>query len=171
MNRQTIQLQLNVGFIAQQSIGYSRDFLFESPTLFIQPDLELNDFKGKIEVSRTSEGLLFQGEFQAFIEATCGRCLDEFKQHLKTDFAELYTFQSHVRDDTELIYPEDGQIDLAPVVGEYLLLEFPINPVCKADCQGLCPVCGNNLNQELCIHDPDPIDPRMEILKSLLDGE
>jgi len=171
MNKQTTQLQLNLGFIAQQSIGYTRDFLFESPTLLIQPDLELFNFNGKIDVSRTSEGLLFQGEFRAFINSTCGRCLVDYKQRLKSEFAELYTFQSHVQEDTELIYPEDGQVDLAPVIREYLLLEYPINPVCKADCQGLCPICGNNLNHELCTHDPDPIDPRMEILKSLLDGE
>lgn len=170
MNKKNILL-LNVGFIAQQSIGYNRVFLIDGPILSIPPDLELFDFKGNIEVSRTSEGLLFQGQFHAFMDETCGRCLEEYRQPLKTDFTELYTFQSHAMEDTEMIYPEDGQVDLAPVVREYLLLEIPINPVCKADCQGLCPICGNDLNQEVCDHDPDPIDPRMGILKTLLDSD
>jgi uncharacterized protein len=74
-------------------------------------------------------------------------------------------------EDTEMIYPEDGQVDLAPVVREYLLLEMPINPVCKADCRGLCPICGNDLSQERCDHGSDPIDPRMSILKTLLDSD
>jgi uncharacterized protein len=171
MNRQTRQLELNIGFITQQGIGYSRDFFFDYPNLFLQPDLELSEFKGKIEVSRTSEGLLFQGKFQALVDATCGRCLNDFAHQLNTNFADLYTFQSHVQEDTDLIYPEDGQVDLGPVVREYLLLEYPINPVCSADCQGLCPICGNDLSQGICEHGPDPIDPRMAVLKSLLDGD
>lgn len=171
MNPQTPQLRLNVGFIAQQGIGYSRKFAFENPILFLPPDLELGKFAGEIEVSRTSEGLLFQGKFQANISATCGRCLDEFDQPLVIDFAELFTFESHAQDDTELIYPENGQIDLGPIVREYMLIEVPITPLCKVDCKGLCAVCGNNLNTESCDHVPDPIDPRMAILKSLLDED
>jgi uncharacterized protein len=50
-----------------------------------------------------------------------------------------------------------------------MILEIPINPVCKEDCKGLCSVCGNNLNSEPCDHELDSIDPRMAVLKSLLD--
>jgi uncharacterized protein len=171
MNTHNKQLQINVGFIAQGDIGYSRDFQFDHPTLVLQPDLEFSGFKGSVDVSRTSEGLLFQGKFHANFATVCSRCLIGFKQPLSTDFTELYTFQSHVQEDTELIYPEDGQIDLGPILREYLLLEFPINPICKSDCQGLCPVCGNNLNQVECDHGPDLIDPRLSVLKTLLDED
>ena len=166
-----VQLKLNVGFIAQQSIGYSRKFQFDIPTLVLEPDLNLSEFMGTITVSRTSEGLLFRGKFQAYVDATCSRCLSDFKHLLITDFTELYVFQSHAQEDSELIYPEDGQVDLEPIVREYLLLELPINPICKTDCQGLCPICGNNLNHDACDHGPDPIDPRMSVLKSLLDRD
>jgi uncharacterized protein len=171
MNTENRQLKLNVGFIAQQSIGYSRNFQFEIPTLVLEPDLNLSEFMGTITVSRTSEGLLFRGKFQADVDATCGRCLSDFKHLLITNFTELYVFHSHAQEDSELIYPEDGQVDLEPIVREYLLLELPINPICKTDCQGLCSICGNNLNHDTCDHGPDPIDPRMSVLKSLLDRD
>ena len=45
--------------------------------------------------------------------------------------------------------------DLGPVVREYLLLEMPISPQCKADCKGLCDVCGANLNLGTCEHHPE----------------
>lgn len=171
MNNQTHHLLLNVGFIAQQGIGYSREFSFEIPHLFLQPDLDLREFTGKIDISRTSEGLLCLGNFQALIDATCGRCLDDFDQLLNIDFTELFTFASHAREDTELIYPENGQIDFGPIVREYMLIDVPITPICKADCKGLCVECGNNLNHEPCNHGPDQIDPRMAVLKSLLDDD
>ena len=171
MNPRTDQLQLNVGFIAQQGIGYIRNFTFDFTNITFPPDLVTRNFKGKLEVSKTSEGLLLQGKFQALIATTCSRCLCDFDLTLKTDFTELYTFKSYSEEDTELVYHEDGQIDMGPFVREYLLLEVPINPVCVSDCKGLCPICGSNLNQGSCDHDPDPIDPRMMVLKNLLDTE
>jgi len=44
-----------------------------------------------------------------------------------------------------------------------------MQPLCKPDCKGLCPICGNNLNDSLCDHNTETIDPRMEVLKQLLD--
>ncbi len=164
-------LFVNVGFIAKESIGYSREFLFKFPSVVLKPDFQVQNLEGKIIISRTSEGLLTRGKFRAIVDAICGRCLTNFDLGLETNFTELITFASHVKEDTEMIYPEDGQIDFTPVVGEYLMLEIPINPLCKVNCKGLCPVCGNNLNVEKCEHSEESIDPRLEILKSLLDEE
>lgn len=171
MNTENKQLKLNVGFIAQQSIGYSRDFQFAIPILILEADLTLSEFMGTLTVSRTSEGLLFRGNFRAYVDASCGRCLGDFKHLLTTEFTELYVFLSHAQEDSELIYPEDGQVDLEPIIREYLLLELPINPICKPGCQGLCPICGNNLNFDTCDHGSDPIDPRMSVLRTLLDRD
>jgi uncharacterized protein len=171
MNPPNDLLVLNVGFVAQQAIGYSRDFTFELLNISLPPDLVLRQFEGKVVVSRNSEGLLFLGEFQAYTPATCGRCLSDFEQFLKIDFTELYTFESHVQEDTELVYPEDGQVDLGPIVRDYFLLEMPINPLCKSGCKGLCPVCGNDLNLETCDHGEVSVDSRLAVLRTLLDQE
>jgi len=171
MNNQNTQLQFNVGFIAQQSIGYNRDFQFSFPIVHFQPEIVLQDFEGRIEVSRTTEGLLFRSKFQASINATCSRCLVNFEQKLKTEFTELFTFKTHAYEDTELIYPEDGNIDYGPMIREYFLLELPINPLCQDECKGLCPVCGNNINIKACNHGEETGDPRLAILKTLLEDD
>ncbi len=171
MNPPNDLLVLNVGFVAQQAIGYSRDFTFEIPNISLSPDLILRQLEGKVVVSRNSEGLLFLGVFQGYTPVSCGRCLVDFEQFLKTDFTELYTFESHKQEDTELVYPEDGQIDLGPIVRDYLFLEMPINPICTPGCKGLCPVCGNDLNLETCDHGEVSRDPRMDVLRKLLDQE
>jgi uncharacterized protein len=64
--------------------------------------------------------------------------------------------------------PEDGHINLAPLVREYILLEIPINPLCRPDCLGLCPECGEILTDEPHYHEDDTIDPRLAQLKDLL---
>ena len=145
-------LRINVGFIVRQSIGYSRDFDFALPTLSLPPDLVLNDLEGTAHVSRTPQGLLVQVQLKAMMPVECVRCLTPFSQPLTTDFTELYAFSQRFATESDLILPEDGNMNLEPLVREYMLLEVPINPLCKPDCKGLCPVCGGDLNEEICDH-------------------
>ncbi len=171
MDAPTVDLQLNVGFIAQQSIGYSRRFHFEIPILELTPEISFDEVEGEIEFARTSEGLLAQGKFLGQTEATCGRCMKPFTQKVQTLFTELFSFSGHEQEETDLVLPDDGEIDFGPIVGEYLAIEIPITPVCRADCKGLCVECGNNLNETECKHTNEDVDPRLAILKSLLDDD
>ena len=62
----------------------------------------------------------------------------------------------------------DGKaIDTAEVFREQLLLNLPMGLVCRDDCKGLCPVCGEQLNQRECGCDRRPMDPRWEALRSI----
>ncbi len=145
-------LRLNVGFIINQPIGYNRDFHFEFSDILLQPDFNLAMLTGIARISRTPQGLLVQGKFNAISPTECARCLIEFNQDLKIEFDELYAFSSRTASESGLILPEDGFIDLEPILREYFLIEIPISPLCKPDCKGLCPVCGQDLNQGICEH-------------------
>jgi len=58
----------------------------------------------------------------------------------------------------------DEAIDLGEVVREQLYLALPMKPLCRPDCQGLCPVCGANRNRESCACRQEWEDPRMAAL-------
>ena len=81
---------------------------------------------------------------------------------------ELYAFDKRSETDSELILPEDGHIGLAEMIREYALLEVPISPICKPECQGLCAECGQNLNEKDCGHKPIEPDSPFAKLKDLL---
>lgn len=162
-------LWLNLGFIIHQQIGYFRDFPLEYPRLNLAPDLTLNDLNGAVRVTRTPQGLLVQVKCQAQTPSECARCLTEFPLHLDTEFSELYAFNRRSVSESGLILPEDGKINLAPLLREYMLLAIPITPLCRQDCKGLCSECGENLNETVCQHTPEKIDPRLEMLKLLLE--
>jgi uncharacterized protein len=162
-------LRLNVGFVIAQSAGFSRDFSLEVPQINLPPDLRLSGLIGTTRVTRTPQGILLQVDLQAETELECVRCLTNFLQTLKVNFTELYAFSKRYVTESGLLMPDTGIIDLTPLLREYMLLEIPFSPLCRPDCKGLCPVCGNNLNESTCIHDDDPIDPRLAALKSLLD--
>ncbi len=82
----------------------------------------------------------------------CVRCLAEFNQTLSAFFQEVFAFRREQVTESGLLVPEDGNIDLAPLVSEYMQLEIPIKPLCRPDCLGLCVVCGADLNTETCEH-------------------
>lgn len=62
----------------------------------------------------------------------------------------------------------DGRaIDTADLFREQLLLNLPMGLVCREDCQGLCPICGEQLNQRACDCERRPMDPRWEALRAI----
>ena len=117
--------------------------------------------------SRTPQGFLLQGEFTAKTDLECVRCLEMYPQLLKWSVTDLYAFDRRNITESGLLVPEDGQIDLEPLLREYALLEIPISPLHSLDCKGLCPVCGENLNKTDCGHRPEPDSP-FAVLKDLL---
>lgn len=160
-------LRLNVGFLINQAIGYSRDFPFDISKVHLPPDLDLLKLTGVARFTRTPQGLLAQIKMQASVELECVRCLSLYIHSLTVDFSELYAFSKKTVSETGLLLPENGYISLEPLLREYMLLEMPLKPLCKSACKGLCPVCGGNLNEKVCQHDDQPIDERLAVLKSL----
>lgn len=164
-------LRLNVGFIIHETLGYVRDFEFELPSMRLSDELEVTEFTATARLSRTQNGILVEMEASAFAPAECARCLDKFTQIISTKFTDLYAFKESNTTDSELIIPENGIIDFTPLITDFLSISIPLNPICRDDCAGLCPICGVNHNLAECDCEVDPIDPRFSVLKDLLDNQ
>lgn len=144
-------LRLNVGYLYNKPIGTSREVPVDFDAIQIE-DLQIRELRSLVQISRTREGLLLQFKISAEVLTTCTRCLEEFYIPVSAEFEELYEFPSRQREETDLILPYDGFIDLAPLYREYLILALPIKRLCQPDCKGLCVVCGANLNSSPCEH-------------------
>ena len=160
--------RINVGFIVHEEVGYSHEFPFEFDSVRLE-DLELQNLSGVVTIGRTPQGLVVQGKFSAETMLECVRCLGEFSHGLTWEFTELYAFNKKSVSESGLLLPDDAQIDLAPLLREYALLEIPINPLHDPQCKGLCPVCGEDLNVRDCGHRPDHSDSPFAKIKDLLD--
>jgi uncharacterized protein len=161
-------LRFNVGFLLHESVGTHRDFELDIAHIQIANDLDVSDLRGTIRLTRTTEGILAQGEINGLTQSLCVRCLDEIKQSLGVTLGDLFAYPASTAPEASLTVPETGILELTPHVREYFLLAAPMQPLCKQDCKGLCPECGGNLNEESCDHPESDIDPRFEVLKSLI---
>ena len=153
MNKSQNPLRLNVGYLYNKPIGTVRDVPIDFEKIQLD-DLLLQDLITLVRISRTREGLLLQVSGEAKIETSCVRCLDSFYLPVEMAFEELYEFPSRYREETDLLLPEDGYINLQPLYREYLILSMPIKRLCSPDCKGLCEICGVNLNESDCEHQP-----------------
>lgn len=159
--------RFNVGFIVHEEVGYSHEIPFEFDSAKLD-DLEVSHLDGSVHIGRTPQGLIVQGEFSADTMLECVRCLKTFPQRLVWKFTDLFAFNKDSVSETGLMLPDDMQIDLAPILREYALLEVPINPIHDPDCKGLCIECGQDLNVKDCGHSQRTDDSPFSVLKKLL---
>lgn len=171
MTKRVNPLRINVGFLVKADVGYTRTIDFDIAEMVLPPDLTLRQLVGEARFGRTPQGLVTDVNLSGRTHAECARCLDEFDLPIATEFTELYAFDERSMSESQLLIPANHQIDLAPLAREYLLLDMPITPLCRPDCKGLCPVCGINRNRERCEHQQESIDPRLSVLKDLIDPE
>lgn len=161
--------RLNVGFIVHQEVGYQHEFPFDFDRIQIAEDLPVSNLHGSVQIGRTPQGLLVRGRFGAHLDLECMRCLTTFDYRADWEMTELYAFKQKDVSESGLLLPDDMHIDLTPLVRECALLEVPIKPVCRPDCRGLCPVCGQDLNQRDCGHRKPDAESPFSILKDLLE--
>lgn len=68
-------------------------------------------------------------------------------------------------EEDEIYYYQGDQVDLAPMLREQVILAAPIQPLCNETCAGLCPRCGQNLNEGRCACAPEPINNPFRFLR------
>lgn len=108
-------------------------------------------------------------------KTVCARCLrpleETFILDVEKTVAVAGTLENEETDEviTEYILISENRLNLMQVAEEQLLFDFPSKHLCSDDCLGLCQKCGHDLNESDCGCKNTEIDPRFEVLKSLLE--
>jgi len=148
---------------------------------FVQPKAEDERagepiLTGPVRLMHTQGGVLVQGRLHAQATLTCSRCLEPVAVPLDVDLEEIFTPTIDVltgrpvqseEEDRALWIDDRHLLDLGEVLRQDVLVALPMHVVCREECRGLCPVCGQNLNQGSCGCTPEP-DARWAALLDLL---
>jgi uncharacterized protein len=141
-----------------------------------EPGVLLDRPQLRAELDRTDSRVRLRGTLISDVQVDCARCLEPVIIHLdmpvKAIFVESEAIDTspdvEVSDEQlDEAVVDDGVIDLGDLVREQILLALPEQIFCRADCKGLCPRCGENLNLINCKCVDDEIDPRWAALKGL----
>ncbi len=144
-----------------------------------EEDSKSYEFKGPIHVrvtlNRSGSMITVRSRIEAPMKWICARCLEPFAQGLTSEITTLFKPRPTVpdpeevelrREDVETDFYDGDEVDLTALIQDRVLLAFPPKALCKPDCRGLCPNCGQNRNQKVCDCREDGIDPRFAALKN-----
>lgn len=125
---------------------------------------QLVPLKANVTAELVGSEIRIRGHLNTRLGADCDRCLGPVEIGVNRDFDLFYrpmrslTRQEEIeisRDELEIGFYAGEGVELNDALAEQVILSVPMKVVCTPDCQGLCPVCGVNLNKEAC-HCPKP---------------
>lgn len=120
-----------------------------------------SDIDCHLRMEAVVDGVLVTGTLAAQLRGECVRCLAEIVEDATFDLQELFFYPGHEVSDEEPQVMEEA-INIEAALRDAVVLELPFAPLCREDCQGLCPDCGVDLNGDP-DHDHGPkVDPRWE---------
>jgi DUF177 domain-containing protein len=125
------------------------------------PGLEFSRaaIRGTVNLSKHGHDILVRGHLEGELGLACGRCLEPFTTPVETAFdlllapapqGERPTEEELSAQELDVDFYTDETVDLEAIIREQIILMVPLKPLCREDCQGLCPTCGANLNLESC---------------------
>jgi uncharacterized protein len=128
------------------------------------------DIAVDVILTSTVDDIDVAGRLRVDWSDTCRRCLRPLADTLVIEVHERYAEADDTgmrRADPEAFPIEHGQLDLAPMVREEVLLGVPDAPLCRPDCPGLCPICGEDLQTGTCQCTTEVRDERWAALDAL----
>ena len=147
---------VNVAQLLKEPVGSTRVVNVNEYINNIGPEGKQN-VKGKISIIRIDKGILVEGKLSTIGQSNCARCLKPVDYTCQFDIEEEFipTIDVNTRSVPEI---KDGSftidshhnIDLSELFYQYAAMTKPMKTLCKEDCAGICPVCGQNLNERKC---------------------
>ena len=131
-------------------------------------------------IFRADGQLFIEGQLTALAQVECDRCLTPIELPVAKEFTlEYVTTEAYQAFEAAELSEEDlalsvfdGEgIDIDEIVREQLLLAVPSQTLCRENCKGLCPACGEDRNLVDCDCKGSEIDPRWKGLENLVNGK
>jgi uncharacterized protein len=117
-----------------------------------------------------------RGSLKGQFTVPCARCVEAVEIPVAAEFDLIFRpvgvdsdagERSISAQETEIGYYLKDSLLLEDVLREQVLLALPVRTLCKSDCKGLCPRCGENRNSQSCSCEEGPADPRWQALAGL----
>jgi uncharacterized protein len=121
----------------------------------------------ELAITKATTGTVLQLKFATRLHGPCYRCLGDAVLEVAIDAREYQATNPQESEELRTPYLEDDNLNLAAWARDAVALALPDKILCRADCAGLCPVCGKNLNDEPHVHEEHETDSRWAALERL----
>lgn len=136
----------------------------------------LRDLAWALHIMPSDADVFIDVRGQAVCECTCARCLEPLdlpirveSQFLGSKDPELVVRGNHTlgSQDLDVVFIPEPVLEETELVKEQFMLHVPTHPLCREDCQGLCPQCGKNWNKGRCSCRPEHVKAPSALAQAL----
>ena len=120
--------------------------------------------------NQENKTLFIRGAVDVTLSIPCGRCLEEVPTQICFDIDKKLDINESILIDDEMEendYLIGFELDVDKLVYAEILVNWPMKVLCKEDCEGICKVCGANLNKGDCGCQRTELDPRMAAIQDI----
>lgn len=139
--------------------------------------LDLSPVRCQGSLTHTAPDFLLHADLRFDQVVACNRCLKPVEQRVESAIDLVLVERSRKREATAdeqleaqelgLVEVDGGGFDSRPLIVEQVELSLPMKPLCREDCAGLCPQCGQDWNEGRCNCVRENVDPRWAALAML----
>jgi uncharacterized protein len=126
-----------------------------------------DEVASELTITKATSGNLYELVFTVQLHGPCFRCLRDTAIELPIRATEYQANDPAGDEELDSPYILDDSVDLSSWARDAIALALPEKILHSADCAGLCPVCGVDLNEEPHTHEELAADPRWAALDEL----
>ncbi len=169
-------LQKDVEWVVPE--GWETEVLTHAPGTRVPLAVSLTAIDGAVLVQVSGSGTL---------EGACVRCLEPITLPWNVNASDIYAEEGRPGSSRKPADSDDGietegdefdperviernTVDLEPLLRDAIFGSAPLQPLCKKDCQGLCPHCGIRMDEAEPGHEHQFLDPRFAALEGFFDS-
>jgi uncharacterized protein len=146
-----------------------------------------------IEIVKAGRAVHVSGTLAGTFVRQCVRCLNEYDEPASIPFTADYRGEeppakpqpkrakprseeeesdadASIEDEEEPYSLAGDRLELAEMLREQIILATPMQPLCREDCRGLCPTCGQDLNERQCDCPEERQESPFLVLRKLTEG-
>jgi uncharacterized protein len=173
-------MRFHVAQLLKEGVGATRSHEVHDADALVNDDGSRGLVEGHVGLLRTKAGVLARATLRLHYPDVCSRCLTPVDVPLELHIEEEYqptvdilsgAARPRPKDPGVFLIDEHHVLDLTEAVRQYGLASAPMQPLCRPDCAGLCPSCGQNLNESTCACARDEYDSRWSALANLGRGD
>jgi uncharacterized protein len=169
-----MSFEYNVAGLLKEPVGATRSYVIDGRIRLADTQQQSDRLAGGAAFLRTPRGVLVSAKLEGTLNDTCSRCLKDVRQpvrlNIEEEFVQTIDIETGVR--VKDADPDDFRIDarhildLEDAMRQYWSAAMPMQVLCRADCKGLCPRCGADMNNSDHACAPEA-DTRWDALREL----
>ncbi len=161
-------MRYNVATLLREPVGSTREHSVDEAVAL---DGAREPVHGRLLFVRTANGILVRAHLSLAVDERCARCLGGIRVPVSIEFEEEYVPTIDILTGTPFSVPEGledpyridehHELDISEAVADYTVMSRPMAALCREDCPGICPDCGQEVTQGQEHHcRPEAVDER-----------